>query len=175
MTVPTPTTTTKNQPVTPARSGAPVAPIAHSVQTLVTLLERQQSLYQQLHSLSDQQGQMVATGSTEALLSLLAQRQQFIDELGKINTELQPYRSQWPQLKKKLAEPDRRRISALVEQAEQMLSGIIEQDNRDRQQLEQSKTHLGGEMGRVSQGGAMMRAYKTSSGRDANRLTDQQG
>ncbi len=174
MTTPTQTTTTQKT-ATPNRSNPPAAVAAGSVGPLVTLLERQQSLYERLRSLSDQQGQMVASGSTEALLGLLAQRQQLIDELGRINTDLQPYRSQWPQFKEQLAEPDRRRISALVEQAEQMLSGIIEQDNRDRQQLEQSKVQLGGEMGRVSQGGAMMRAYKTSSGQGANHLTDQQG
>ena len=57
------------------------------------LLEQQRDLYRELKSQSEQQDALIASGATDQLLSLLAQRQRLIDGLGQVSSSLAPYRS----------------------------------------------------------------------------------
>ena len=68
------------------------------VSELVSLLEKQRDIYLQLQSLSGDQAGLIAGGSAEALLGLLADRQKRVDELTRINVDLEPYRSRWDEV-----------------------------------------------------------------------------
>ena len=54
------------------------------------LLTQQRSVYQSLRSLSEQQTQFIASGDTSALLDVLGQRQQIVEQLTQINAETEP-------------------------------------------------------------------------------------
>lgn len=133
---------------------------ADSTQQLISLLEQQCHIYQQLQDLGRTQGELVNSGASEPLLRVLASRQKLIDELARLNSEMEPYRAQWPQVFGSLSESKREQVASLVKQVEQMLATIIDQDNRDRKQLEDAKGQIGNELSRVAHAGTAIDAYK---------------
>ena len=158
----------------------------HDVPALIGLLESQGQLYQQLASLGDQQTKIVASDlgsddlagadATEQLLRLLAQRQQLIDQIAATHDQLAPYRADWPAFWQALSEQDRCRIGPLVDQVEQLLAGIIKQDDQDRQTLQQAQSRAGAELKQLAAAGNAVNAYKpTMSAENINRFTNQQG
>lgn len=180
-------TTTPRPPLAKPRRSTVAAPQSSSpangvssdgslgVGRLVELLDRQREVYEQLKALSHQQAQMISSESPEGLLGVLSARQHLVDELGKLNSDLEPYRGQWSSFWGRLGSDDQARVNGLLNQAEQLLAGIIEQDNRDRQELEQSRDRIHRELGRVVQSGAALQAYRTGRVAAQNRFTDQQG
>ncbi len=73
----------------PRPSAAPsVADVGH----LVDRLTQQRDLYQQLKTLSDQQGQLIADGQAEQLLAVLSQRQGLVDQLTQLNEKIVPFK-----------------------------------------------------------------------------------
>ena len=158
----------------------------HDVATLTSLLEGQGQLYQQLAQLGGQQSQIIASdlGSAdsadadapEQLLRLLAQRQQLIDQIAETHEQLAPYRADWSALWQALSDQERCRIGSLVDQVEQLLAGIIKQDDQDRQKLQQAQSRAGAELKQLAAAGNAANAYKpTPSAEQVNRFTNQQG
>ena len=157
-------------------TGSSFSTATFGVSRLIELLEQQVQLFEDLSALTVRQTQLVNDGEAEAILGVLAQRQQLIDRLESVNGHLEPYRSHWPQLWSELDEPEKQRVGSLVQQAQQLLEQIIQADDRDRELLEAAKPRVTAELGRLShiraarhgyQGGALMA--------DANRFTNQQG
>lgn len=162
--------------------GGPTDPAAGAdTQRLVTLLTQQRDIYQQLQALSGTQSQLVDSGSSEPLLAILAQRQQLIDELARLHSEMEPFRRRWEQVYGGLSGAQKEEVADLVKQVEGLLTAIIDQDNRDRQQLEDARTQVGGELTRMAHAGAASAAYhvQRSSGQSAGSgvipLTDRHG
>ena len=163
------------------------APLAtHEVPALIGLLEKQGQLYQQLASLGEQQTKIIASGlgsadqadadATEQLLRLLAQRQQLIDQLAEIHEQLAPYRADWPAFWQAISDQARCRIGPLVDQVEQLLAGIIAQDDQDKQKLQQAQARAGAELKQLAAAGNAVNAYKPTMAADhANRFTNQHG
>jgi len=157
--------------------------ISHDVPALIKLLEKQCQLYEQLASLSEQQTGIIAADlagndSTAAgqLLGLLAQRQRLIDQIAVTNKELVPYRADWTALWRDLGSQDRCRIGPMVDRLEQLLAGIIKQDDQDQQTLKQTQTRVGGELKRLATAGDAVNACKTAPApNQLNRFTNQQG
>lgn len=156
--------------------------IPGNIPALVALLEHQRSLYQQLRTLSDQQGTLVAQAQAEALLGLLAQRQKLIDHITTVNAELDPYRKRWTELWGELADGQRRQIGSIVQEVQDLLGAIIQQDERDRQTLQTAKGRIAVELQKLSRAGQAIQAYRTSPatadpsvGGGNNRFTNQNG
>lgn len=155
------------------------------IPSLVALLEQQRKLYLQLRTLSDQQGPLVAEAQAEPLLGLLAQRQRLIDDLGGVNTRLEPFRRKWDDLWGGLADAQRAQIGGLVKEVQALLAGIIQQDERDRHVLQTAKTRVAAELQNASRVGRAVNAYRavpkagTSGeagiGSGNNRFTNQNG
>jgi hypothetical protein len=143
--------------------------------SLIALLERLVVIYQQLHDLSRRQGALISNGSAEDLLGVLAQRQQLVDESAKINRELEPYRNEWTRVLDGLRDPERQRVGGLVGRVEELLAGIIEQDNRDRQRLQDATGAVKSELDRVRQSPQAVNAYQAQARLGGNRYTDQRG
>ncbi len=165
MTTPTPTPPGEEQPNT----------VQLDLSQLLPLLERQEQIYQQLQALSQQQDQLITDGASDALLGLLTQRQHHVDELMRLNHELEPYRLQWDQALGGLAKPDQNRVTQLVKKVEQLLGAIIKQDNADRQRLEQERSAVSTQMNQISHASTAMRAYKVQTSTSGNQYTDRQG
>ncbi len=158
--------------------------ISHDVPALIKLLEQQCQLYEQLASLSEQQtaliaGDLATTDSDAAgqhLLGLLAQRQRLIDQIAVTSKQLAPYRADWAALWRDLSSHDRCRIGPMVDRLEQLLAGIIKQDDLDQQRLKQTQTRAGRELKQLATAGNAVNAYKTTpTPNQLNRFTNQQG
>ena len=143
---------------------------------LLALLERQVRVYEQLRELSGRQGRFVDEGQAEPLLRLLAQRQHLIDELTRLNAELEPMRRDWTDRLAELDEPTRRRINDHVDQMQRLLREIMQQDERDRASLSGRRDQASGELRAIRAGAAVNKAYgQAAAPTDLNRYTDQQG
>jgi hypothetical protein len=162
----------------------PTTPTAENLDALVQRLERQRDLYRQLDALSREQAGIIAEGwnldadpsPSEQLLRLLSDRQKLIDELDGLHRQLAPYRDNWQSIWSTMAQADRHRIGPLVSEVEQLLARIIEQDDRDRKQLQQNQQQVTGQMRRVNNAGRAINAYRTApTPQQNNRFTNQQG
>lgn len=142
------------------------APIltADDVNRLVELLERQTALFTQLEALGERQAALIADGEAETLLTLLAQRQQFIDRLQVVNTDLDPYRRRWPEVWAALDEANQTRVGTLVRQAQDILEKVMANDERDRRRLQSAQQQVATELGQVQQSNTARQAYQRSGG-----------
>jgi hypothetical protein len=142
----------------------------------VALLQQQCLLYQQLRDLSARQGQHIKEGQTEPLLTVLAQRQRVLAELTAIADEMAPYRAHWPQVRAALSADQQQQVNAMVQEVEQQLAHIIQQDERDRTQLQNARNQVGSELTKLNKVSAAAAAYRPAPQPGSqNRFTSQQG
>lgn len=137
------------------------------------LLGRQRDLYLQLKSLADQQGQLIETGATEQLLSLLARRQGLIDMLGQCSAEISPYRARIGEIAEQADGKVSEQIKSLVQEVRSLLESIMEQDDRGRQNLAESRDAVSHQLKQAAGAGAAIHAYGPKAGiQAAARYTD---
>jgi len=177
MTTPTPVpvSSAAPQPTAGGSNANTPDPSTHDVGLLITLMKRQRDVYEQLQSLGDQQRDLIETGSSEALLRLLSQRQKLVDELTVVHGDLEPYRNDWKRFWGGLNKPHQQEVGSLIQHVEELLGAIIEKDNQARQDLEQAKSMVGGELDQAAHASVAVRAYKSPAVSGNNRLTDRQG
>ncbi len=143
---------------------------------LLKLLTEQHDFYSQLHDLSGQQARCIRDGSTEQLLALLSQRQTVIDSITRSNTQVAPYRENWPSLRDVVDAAQRDEVHKVLDDIEQLLNQVVEQDERDRAELKGVQAQIGTQMGNVNRAGQAMQAYgPPKSNIKAPTFTDRQG
>lgn len=142
---------------------------------LLDLLSQQRDLYSQLKVLSDQQSALIAQGQTEQLLQVLTQRQGLVESLSEINERLSPYRHRWASVARTLPQVRRAKLRSLVDEVQQLLAGIVEQDEADRRQLEAAQADVGRQLRQVTHVSSAVSAYKTARPAAPARFTDRQG
>jgi len=150
-------------------------PPAGEAAELLGLLTRQRDLYRDLSALASQQADLIAEGQTEQLLSVLSRRQGLIEELGRTNDEIGPYRGRIPEIAESLPEPQRDELRSLVEQVQSLLKQIIDRDEQDRRKLEAAKQDVGNQITTTVRTGAAMNAYKQKAAATPARFTDRNG
>ena len=116
------------------------------VPTLVRALSGQRSLYQQILALAKQQSQYVATGETEALMSVLAARSRLIEQVVPLDRELAPYKGRWQEVLDGLPSADRKVVGGLLQEVQKLLSDILTLDERDKESLVKQKSVIGTEI-----------------------------
>lgn len=121
-----------------------------SAAELVMLLEQQRATYRRLRQLAERQRVLVVQDDMQPLLALLGERQTLVDALMRVHGQLAPYRADWPATMQSLDEPTRKRVTEMLEEANEALSGILQRDNRDsatlttrRQETSERITTLG--------------------------------
>jgi len=143
---------------------------------LLKLLEAQRAIYLQLAQLGEQQSQCVERGDTESLLSLLGRRQQQIDQLLSLNSQLEPYKQRWAELWPELDEAQQARLRDCMNAVQQLLEDQLARDDRDRATLHEQREGVNKQLRQVKQGSQMNRAYANTSTPDASpRFTDRTG
>ncbi|MBI1369502.1 MAG: hypothetical protein GC162_12720 [Planctomycetes bacterium] len=143
---------------------------------LISLLEQQQRIYEQLTDLSRKQTQLVSTGDAEPLLTVLGQRQQLIDQLTRLNSRVEPYKQDWPALWAQLDRMTQARVQQLISTVQSLLDAIVEQDEKDRAALSAQRMQIVGDIQQVRRGSAVNRAYGAPAVRpEMNRYTDYKG
>jgi len=142
---------------------------------VMTLLRRQAALFDALGTLSRDQRGAIEQGSPDAILSLLARRQQVVEQLTGLAGELEPYRVQWAATRDRLEAVQREEADRLVAASEQHLEGILERDEHDRSLLQQARQKAGEELTRINRSGQAMNAYGATPPVGMNRYTDRCG
>lgn len=104
---------------------------------LTELLTQQRDTYETLRDLAMTQRGAIESDHPEALLRILGDRQRAITELTEINTQLEPFRSRWDQIRQTLGAPARLKVSDLVAEVQQLLVAILDQDEGDCNVLKQ--------------------------------------
>lgn len=140
------------------------APVAAAVQVstgtvLKELLGRQKDLYGQLATLADQQSQSVRTGETEKLMSVLAARQQIIEQIEPLDKQLHPYRANWDATLAGMPTEERSAVQSLMAEVQQKLAGILKQDEEDRKLLMEQKEDVGTKINQTVTGLQLNKAY----------------
>ena len=141
----------------------------------LALLEDQAGLYRQLHALSSSQGALV-DGQPDALLAVLAQRQNLIDRLMDSNKKLEPYRDRWSAVTAGLTPAERQRMTEFLGQIDNFRRAIASQDDQDCRRLTEARGELARELARVNNSGQAAKAYHALSARPtSSRFTDRRG
>ena len=157
----------------------PHTSLTHADETgqVLALLERQRDLYRELKSHSDQQDELIATGATERLLSLLAQRQKLVDGLGQVSASLSPYRSRIAAIADQASYEVGSQMRGLVEEVRVLLEAIIETDERGKGDLAAARDKVGGQIRQAAGAVAAAGAYGggAASAAPRPRFTQQKG
>jgi hypothetical protein len=127
--------------------------------TLVRALSGQKALYQQILVLARQQSAYVATGDSEALMTVLTARSRLIEQVAPLDRELHPYKGRWQEVLDGLPAADRQSVGKLLLEVQQLLGDILSQDEKDKDILIRQKAGVGAELKRAVSGTALNRAY----------------
>ena len=149
---------------------------ADETRHVLTLLERQRDLYRELKSHSDQQDQLIASGATERLLTLLAQRQRLVDGLGQVSASLAPYRSRIAAIADQASDEVGAQMRGLVEEVRGLLESIIETDEKGKADLAAARDKVGTQIRQAAGAAAAAGAYGgAASAKAGPRFTQQKG
>jgi hypothetical protein len=129
------------------------------VTTLVRALCGQKALYEQILTLARQQSQYVASGESEALMTVLAARSRLIEQVIPLDRELQPYKGRWQEVLDGLPAADRKVVGGLLQDVQKLLGDILALDEHDKESLVRQKSVIGIEIKRTVTGAALNRAY----------------
>jgi hypothetical protein len=127
--------------------------------TLVRALSGQKALYVQILALARQQSTYVASGESEALMTVLAARNRLIEQVAPLDKELQPFKGRWQEVLDGLPAADRQAVGRLLQEVQQLLGEILSQDEKDKDALISQKTGVGVQLKRTVSGAALNRAY----------------
>lgn len=131
---------------------------------LVGVLDRQRGLFRELSELSGQQSQFVERGETEALLSLLAQRQGLIDQIQVLSAKIEPFKRDWEARVAALPERHRLLIRAHSDELAELVSSIAARDERDRLTLESQRDVVSSELAQLARTRGAAGAYARETG-----------
>ncbi|MEM6506198.1 MAG: hypothetical protein AAF711_12205 [Planctomycetota bacterium] len=148
---------------------------SEEVAEVFALLERQRDLYRELKSHSEQQDALIASGATDQLLSLLAQRQRLIDGLGQVSTSLAPYRSRIAAIADQAAGDVGGQMRSMVEEVRVLLESIIAFDEKGKADLEAARDKVGGQIRQAAGAVAAAGAYGKAAPVGGPKFTQQRG
>ncbi len=132
---------------------------AADAEKLISLLNRQVSIYTRLEQLSGRQRGLIAAEDQQQLLALLAERQKLVDELGVLNQGLIPLQKYWRAHRETIAPSLRAEADQLVRRAGEILQRILGADEQDARILSARKAQTAKEMTALAQGRQAFKAY----------------
>ncbi|MEM6392331.1 MAG: flagellar export chaperone FlgN [Planctomycetota bacterium] len=143
-------------------------------QALIALVTEQRDQYTALKSLADQQQALIEQGQAEQLLSVISKRQSVIDRLGDLSRQLDPHRATLTQLVESTQDDTNAALRTLVREVQDLLQSIIQQDQRDTQQLQAARDQVATTIKTTNTSRAVHAAYQRQQS-NTNRFTNQQG
>lgn len=158
-----------------AKGGAPHEDPARWGPRLSRLLERSCQVCRELDGLSAGQSGVVRSGDTDGLLVILAQRQTLIDELGRLNDEIEPFRRRWELYVARLSAEERARLEAMVAELTSLIGQIGERDDADKVALEGQRSALAAEINGVRSAKGAVAAYGRRPGEGGAMYQDRRG
>lgn len=137
----------------PAPSSPPAGEAA------IELLERQLAIYQELGALARRQPALIEADDTDALLSLLAQRELTLDHLIAVSDELAPLRARWDDLTEAMTDLQRQRCREAIDGIARAAEALAARDAADRTALERRRADVASELAGLKAGRGALAAY----------------
>lgn len=144
---------------------------------LAGIIDEEHALCIELDSLSLAQSAMVEGGDTDGVLEVLGRRQQIIDRIVVLNTELSPLRERRDELLAVLPAGERQRVRARVDEIADTVERVRARDEQDRQAMERRRTGIAGELSGLTRARGAIAAYGAPAAADTNgaRFQDRKG
>jgi hypothetical protein len=141
---------------------------------LMDVLNQQHALVDELSDLADRQAELIRDGQTDALLSLLTQRQGIIDRFAGTQADLGRLTENIEARLQTVDETTRRTVQRLLADIGERLAEVMQRDEQDQQALEAARSATSHEIGSLGAARQARRAYL--GGRAVNnRFADQRG
>ncbi|MEE8170084.1 MAG: hypothetical protein V3T70_06010 [Phycisphaerae bacterium] len=131
---------------------------------LLRLLNEQLRCYRQLRRLADRQRLLVREDEPQALLTVLGERQQLVNELTALNGSLAPFRESWTDVYRGLPGDHRRDVQAVLEETNALLASIMQADRQDAQALSARRLAAATQITQAADTGRAAAAYARQSG-----------
>jgi len=146
---------------------------------LFALLDRQQVVCGELMDRCQKQSSFLDAQHTDKLTAIVRERQQFVDELGKLGAALDGFRENWPEVLALLNDTERLKVEQSAEWMERIVQTILARDETDRATLQKEQARVRRKLASVGEGLVMHRAYGKPIHRGVepvtNRFADQRG
>ena len=145
-----------------------------SADTLIKMLQRQRALIGQLDGLAERQGALIEGGNSDALLALLTQRQQIMDQFVAGQDDMTRLSEACMGGTVPIDDATRDRIGVLIDDISHRLATIMELDEQARARLESNRDSAGQALLGLSAARAARDAYVNARAVN-NRFADRRG
>jgi hypothetical protein len=130
---------------------------------IILALTQQAECYRRLARLAEAQHEHVQQSRTDALLEVLGQRQQVLDQITALEQLVQPSRKRWAAFLGELGERRRQVAEGLLAETRRLLEQITSADRNDTLVLQQRKVGLGKEIGAAKTARQVNRSYAAAA------------
>ncbi len=141
---------------------------------LLAVLDRQQTLADQLAALAGQQQQLIDGQETDALLNLLAQRQQLVNDFLTTQNRFAELTADLDQRLDTLAGEKRDNVRSRIDRISALLADVMQTDAQDQKRLESARSDVVDDLEKVGANRQANTAYRVQAG-SAPRYTDRKG
>jgi hypothetical protein len=142
--------------------------------SMLSLLERQQAMVEELMRLARSQAVLISEHRTEGLLDVLARRQTLIDEFTTSQNQLTQMTHRLDQRLSEAAPEQRTQIQSLIHSIGESLAKVMQTDEQDQLSLRDSRDHIKHELGNLSSAKQARHAYLGQKRVNA-RVSDRRG
>ena len=133
------------------------------VDPVIAALQEQVTCYQRLAKLAEQQHEHVQQSSTEALLDVLARRQEVLDQVARLEQTIVVAKRRWGEYVGGLRSDQRAQAERLMGETRRLLEEITTSDRNDALILQQRKLNLGKQISQASAARQINRSYAAAA------------
>jgi len=133
------------------------------VDPVIAALQEQVTCYQRLAKLAEQQHEHVQQSSTEALLDVLARRQEVLDQVSRLEQTIVVAKRRWGEYVGGLRSEQRAQAERLMGETRRLLEEITTSDRNDALILQQRKLNLGKQISQASAARQINRSYAAAA------------
>ena len=133
------------------------------VDPVIAALQEQVTCYQRLAKLAEQQHEHVQQSSTEALLDVLARRQEVLDHVSRLEQTIVVAKRRWGEYVGGLRSDQRAQAERLMGETRRLLEEITTSDRNDALILQQRKLNLGKQISQASAAKQINRNYAAAA------------
>ena len=126
---------------------------------LVEALAQQAGLYEKVRRLSERQRQLIEAKDSEALMKLLAEKQQQIAEIGVLAAASAPLRESWERDRDAAPAALRQRVEQAADALRRVLAEIVAIEDQGQAAILGAREAAGEAITRLQKGKAMHKAY----------------
>jgi hypothetical protein len=130
---------------------------------VLTALIQQVECYRHLAKLAMSQHDHVRASRTADLLSVLAQRQEMLDQIADLEQSVSPAKKRWTEYLNELPASDRAVAEQMMAESRRLLEEITTTDRNDALVLQQRKLNLGREIGLANAARRFNRKYAAAA------------